>query len=181
MSNVLLWGDLHAGAEGIVKYRTCFRDEQDMFEHYEIEYHKRVTKRDKCIFLGDIACSEERLAQIAKWKGEKVLVMGNHDTDRCSIQSIVNSYDSVHALVKYKEFYLSHAPIHEQELRGKANIHGHVHDKSVKDINYFNACVDNIGHKPIALHEIRKILADRRFHYEEYGYYNIEWEKEKLK
>lgn len=162
MSNVLFFGDLHAGHKNITKYRTDFRDEQDHFEYCEIEYHKRVTKRDKCIFTGDAVFSLERLEQIAKWKGQKVLIVGNHDTDNLTMKQLCDAFDDVKSLVKYKEFWLSHAPIHPDELRGKFNIHGHVHNKSIKDKRYFNTSLENIGYRPISLFEIRDILNKRQ-------------------
>ena len=57
--------------------------------------------------------------------------------------------------VKYKEFWLSHAPIHPEELRDRINIHGHVHYKNIDDARYFNVSCENIGFKPISLENIR--------------------------
>lgn len=41
--------------------------------------------------------------------------------------------NKVYSLVKYKGFWLSHAPIHPEELRGCKNIHGHCHDAVISD------------------------------------------------
>ena len=61
----------------------------------------------------------------------------------------------VYGFVKYKEFWLSHCPIHPNELRGKVNIHGHVHNKTIIDCNYFNTSCENVDFKPISLENIR--------------------------
>lgn len=177
MANVLFLGDLHAGHKAIAKYRTMFRDEQDHFEYVEQEYHKRVSKRDKCIFTGDVVFSHERLAQIKKWPGYKQLVLGNHCCENLSIKELIDVFDDIQGLIKYKEFWLSHAPIHPAELRGKFNIHGHVHDKTVQDWRYFNTSLEYIGYKPISLHEIRMIMEKRKSHYEQYGFYNVSQDK----
>ena len=64
-------------------------------------------------------------------------------------------------LYKYKEFWLSHAPIHPCELRGKRNIHGHVHQNHVmdehhkRDNRYINVCVENTDGAPVSLDKIR--------------------------
>jgi hypothetical protein len=74
------------------------------------------------------------------------------------MKELVNVYDEVHALLKYKEFWLSHAPLSEVELRGKRNIHGHVHANSLPDIKYLNTSVDSTFMRflPRTLHEIRQ-------------------------
>ena len=177
MSNVLFLGDAHLGHKSITKYRTLFRDEQDHFEHIEIEYHKVVTKRDKCIFTGDAVFTEDRLRQMQKWAGTKVLIIGNHDTDSINMKTLAECFDDMYGLLKYKEFWVSHAPIHPVELRGKANIHGHVHNQNIQDIRYFNTSLENIGYKPISLFEIRAIMAKRKEYVSRYGTYNVEWDK----
>ena len=71
-------------------------------------------------------------------------------------------------LEKYKGAWLSHAPIHPAELRGKINIHGHVHYANVLDETgkldnrYFNVSLENTGGCPIALNVIKEILGVNR-------------------
>lgn len=70
-------------------------------------------------------------------------------------------FDSIHSMVNYKGFWLTHAPIHPCELRGKRNIHGHVHDNSVKrgmglDERYINACLEVNNFKPVKFQDILK-------------------------
>jgi calcineurin-like phosphoesterase family protein len=62
----------------------------------------------------------------------------------------------VAGIIKYKGFWLSHAPIHPEELRGKPNIHGHVHTNTLNDSRYFNASLENIGYKPVSIEEVRR-------------------------
>ncbi|WJJ54749.1 nicotinate phosphoribosyltransferase / putative serine/threonine protein phosphatase [Acinetobacter phage AB1I1M-1] len=174
MSNVLFLGDLHAGHKSITKYRTQFRDELDHFEYVEEQYHKRVTKRDKCIFTGDAVFSLDRAKRIAKWPGIKELCLGNHDTDNVSMKDLIWTFDEIYSLRKYKEFWISHAPIHPDELRGKRNIHGHVHYQNVQDLRYFNTSLENIGFKPISLHEIRVIMDRRNQSFAKKGYHDVD-------
>ena len=70
-------------------------------------------------------------------------------------------FDEVYGFHKYKEFWLSHCPIHPQELRGKYNIHGHVHHNNIPDKNYFNVCIEALNGLPIKLDEIRAIIKKR--------------------
>lgn len=166
MANVLFGADFHLDHRNIAKYRTQFRDEKDHFEAIEKAYHDRVTKRDKCYLLGDIAFSEESARKIAKWPGQKVLVAGNHCTEHVPMKILVDCFDEVHGFVKYKEFWLSHAPIHPMELRGKINIHGHVHSQTVNDCRYVNVSMENTDFKLWSLHEIRQIVQARKDCYE---------------
>ena len=170
MSNVLFLGDAHLGHKSICKFRTKFRDEQDHFEHVENEYHKRVTKRDICYFMGDAVFTKDRAKQVKEWKGEKVLILGNHDTDSMTILELADTFDKIYSLKKYKEFWLSHAPIHPNELRGKINIHGHVHSATVNDPRYFNTSLENTDFSLISLLEIRNNVQKRLEYLKEYGY-----------
>ena len=70
-------------------------------------------------------------------------------------------FDDVQGFVKYKDYWLSHCPIHPNELRGKYNLHGHVHNKTVEDVRYFNCSLENIDYTPISLDQIREILKER--------------------
>jgi len=149
--------DLHLGHNNIQKYRTMFEGEEHHRSVIKENYHKVVTKRDKVFFLGDIAFTKEALEDVSGWVADsKILILGNHDTDKVDIKDIVNVFDEVYSLYKYKEFWLSHAPIHPSELRGKYNIHGHVHFQSVDDSRYFNCCLENTEYAPISLATIRE-------------------------
>ena len=162
MANVWFISDIHAGHNNLVKWRTKFQTEEEHFQYVKTRYHLMVTKRDHVYFLGDIAFNQERLWDISGWAGEKkILVCGNHDTEHLPMRDLVNAFDEVHSLVKYKEFWLSHAPIHPGELRGKVNIHGHCHEHVINDPRYYNACLEHTGYAPVCLATIRADLLER--------------------
>lgn len=65
--------------------------------------------------------------------------------------------DDVHALWSYKGFWISHAPIHPEELRGKKNIHAHTHNYKIKDsFNYRSVSLEQINYTPISLHALQE-------------------------
>ena len=162
MANVWFISDIHAGHNNLVKWRTQFQTEEEHFRYVKLRYHSCVTKRDHVYFLGDIAFNQERLWDISGWAGEKkILVCGNHDTEHLSMRDLCNAFDEVHSLVKYKEFWLSHAPIHQDELRGKLNLHGHCHSHLVDDKRYMNVCLEHTNYAPISLAEVREKMFDR--------------------
>jgi len=159
MANVWFISDIHAGHNNIHKYRTQFESEEHHFDVVKENYHKVVGKRDKVFFLGDIAFTQERLEDIGKWAGYcKVLIAGNHCTDSVPIKEVVKNYDEVYSLKKYKEFWLSHFPLHPDELRGKYNVHGHGHFHKIDDQRYLNVCLEWTDYFPIDLNEVRKRL-----------------------
>lgn len=159
MANVWFISDIHAGHKNIHNFRKEFESEEQHYELVKRNYHKVVTKRDKVFFLGDIAFTQERLEDIGKWVGErKVLIAGNHCTDSISMKEIVKHFDEVYSLKKYKEFWLSHAPIHPMELRGKLNVHGHMHYQKIDDGRYLNVCLEHTDYYPIDLNEVRRRL-----------------------
>ena len=161
MATVWFIGDIHAGHKNVCKFRTQFTSEEEHYEFVKENYHKVVTKRDKVFFMGDIAFTKERLDDISKWTAEqKVLIVGNHCLDSLTMKDIVNAYDSVYGLLKWKEFWLSHCPLHPNELRGKKNIHGHVHFQSIPDSRYFNTSLENVNYTPINVEDIRKRLSE---------------------
>lgn len=120
----------------------------------------KLNKRNIVYFLGDVAFDEDHMELISGLPGRKILVSGNHD-DLVPLSLQAKVFEGIHGMVKYKEFWLTHAPIHPAELRGKVNIHGHVHSASIEDDRYINACPDNIGRFFLSLHEAREIIKSR--------------------
>lgn len=157
MAEVYFIGDLHLGHKNIHLYRDV-SDEQSQYEMLKEKWHSVVTKRDRVYLLGDACFTKERLRDLSTWVGDKLLICGNHDLDKLSMKEIVdsNTYSAVYSLLKYKEFWLSHCPIHSDELRGKHCIHGHIHNGLIADERYVNVCVEHVNGKPISLQEIRK-------------------------
>jgi calcineurin-like phosphoesterase family protein len=158
MSTVYFWSDLHLGHANIHKFRPQFKDEKDHFEYIKSTWKATVNKHDKVFILGDCCFTIEALKEFDTWAGRKVLILGNHDTDRkLSMQDLLYCYDEIHSLYKHKEFWLSHCPIHPDELRGKMNIHGHTHYHRIDDNRYYNACVE-YNPKPVTIDKIRATL-----------------------
>lgn len=160
MANVLFCSDLHFGHRNIGKFREPLNphasEEENRWRICE-EWRRTVTKRDIVFVLGDACFSEDTLFEFGDLPGKKILIRGNHDD--LPIQSYLKYFDEVYGLLKYKEFWLSHAPIHPLELRGKVNLHGHVHYETIPDKRYFNCCPENlwkvVGNSLISLDQIR--------------------------
>lgn len=184
MSNIYLCSDLHIGHKNINKFRCedkgFFRGFASEQEHREWLYSNlsNLTKRDILICLGDIAFDREALLDFhenvhcIKW-----LVMGNHDLvlNKQTKDDYFKVFDRIEGFFKYKKYWLSHAPIHPYELRGRVNLSGHVHYATIPDkVNYFNVCPENVynytGKPYIKLDHIKEILEENikneRFNFE---------------
>ncbi len=162
MANVLFCSDLHFGHTNIGKFRApagVVSEEENRNKIIQ-DWRSKVTKRDVIYVLGDACFTMETVGEFALLPGKKILIRGNHDL--LDTQVYLKYFEGVYGLLKYKEFWLSHAPIHPDELRGKVNLHGHVHFSSIKDKRYVNCCPENlwptVGSSLISLQEVRQLL-----------------------
>lgn len=161
MSCVWVISDPHFGHENITKFRNVSSvEENDSIILDNIL--TLTTKRDTLWILGDSFLTYESLSILEKISSHVAYlhaILGNHCTDKGRWEKIavhsLRHYKSVHSLYKMKgKAWLSHHPIHPNELWGKINIHGHVHNATIPDERYVNVCVDNTGMKPIKLQDI---------------------------
>lgn len=163
MSKVYLAGDLHLGHKYIGKYRDLGTSE----EHDALITENVLSKsgkRNSLILLGDCFFTKESLDSLRLFRqyyGNIWFILGNHDCDsgerQDNIKTIIgeNLVDKVYSLCKYKSHWLSHAPIHPDELRGFRNIHGHMHDKSIRDVyNYQCVSLEHTDYFPIEFGEV---------------------------
>lgn len=157
MSTPRFIADTHMGHKNIWKYRPVFESTLHNDLYFQKVLSAVCTKRDTMFFLGDILFDEKYLPFIKELPGTKILVLGNHCSEYISTSKLCSVFDEVHGMIRYKEFWLSHAPIHADELRNRKNIHGHVHTASVNDLNYLNVSVDSsfMNFFPKTLHEVR--------------------------
>ncbi|AQW88789.1 putative serine/threonine protein phosphatase [Erwinia phage pEa_SNUABM_50] len=158
MSTPRFIADTHMGHKNIWKYRPVFESTLHNDLYFQYILSEVCTKRDTMFFLGDILFDEKYLPFIKELPGTKILVLGNHCTEMISASKLCEAFDEVHAMIRYKEFWLTHAPLHVDELRMKKNIHGHVHTESVNDLNYLNVSVDSsfMNFFPRTLFEVRQ-------------------------
>jgi len=159
MSNVFFISDLHLGHKAILQFAPS-RGGTSVEEHDEWlmeQWNHVVQKRDVVWVLGDVAFTKEALPILRYMKGQKHLILGNHD--RYPLDEYLKYFAVIRpGLWRYKRMWLSHCPIHPAELRGLPNVHGHVHNATLDDPRYFNACVENVQGVPILLQDLHRIL-----------------------
>lgn len=158
MSKVWVCADLHLGHKNITKFRPQFATAEEHHETVLDNFLTTVGKRDKVFMLGDIVFKEgiEYAAKLESLAANLILVKGNHDAYDLWA-------DSVQGLMTYKGAWLSHAPIHPQELdyRKQFNIHGHLHGGFINDPRYFNVGLEHTNYRPILMADVLEQLLER--------------------
>ena len=165
MSQVRFISDLHLGHKAIHifsgKERGGVTSVEEHDEYIVKQWNSVVSKNDLVYILGDVCFDEDKLPLLKKMKGNKHLILGNHD--KLTLDKYKPYFNKIHGFMKYKgAAWLSHSPIHPQELRDKWNIHGHVHQKSVPDYRYINVCVEALNGQPISWNDLLLIMEKRR-------------------
>lgn len=163
MSQVFFVSDLHLGHKNICKYRKEFTSQKEHDSTIVNNILKCAGKRNHLWMLGDCFFTKESLTHLYLFKQsfDKVhWILGNHDTDRPESKENVflaanrGWVDGIYSMAKINRFWLSHAPIHTDELRGRMNIHGHTHYHNIDDDRYINVSMEQIDYKPISLQNI---------------------------
>lgn len=176
MSNVYFIGDLHFGHTNIIKFRQ-FPTEAAHRGYIMRKWIERISKRDVVYVLGDAAFTQEGLDDIDLLPGRKILVRGNHDL--LPTESYMKVFEEVYGMLAFKGLWLTHAPIHPQELFGRSNVHGHCHRGGPTDIHisgdssrgyqtgskatYFNTCCEHLPepYVPINYHKVKELISER--------------------
>lgn len=158
--------DPHFGHKGVCKFTqndgvTPLRpwdDPAEMDGKLISNWNNVVDDQDRVYVLGDVAFTKKALWPLKVLKGRKVLVKGNHDTEKLSVYSEL--FDDIRACVVKKGFIMTHIPIHPASLsRWQFNVHGHLHSNVVMDGNtpderYINVSVEQIDYTPLDLQTI---------------------------
>jgi calcineurin-like phosphoesterase family protein len=161
MSKVYFCSDTHFGHKNISNYRKKFSsvEEHDAFIYDSIV--STVKKRDTLWVLGDVCFDMNSFSfvkEIANKVNQLIIVPGNHDFEKTCAPKIEDYLSIPNVKIKpmtvYKGFWITHAPIHPSELRGKRNIHGHTHFENVDENNYYNVSMENINYRPILFQEL---------------------------
>ena len=149
-SNIWFTSDLHLGHGGITKHRGF----PSIVEHdwtILANLNAMVRKKDKLFILGDVVWNQEALKLLDEIPSEKELIIGNHDT--MTTKAYLKYFRNVRGFRSYKGFWLSHCPIHPQEIyRRRGNIHGHIHkgaNTPALPMPYFNVNVDYNNYAPV--------------------------------
>lgn len=152
--------DFHLGHNSILKYRTKFSSIEEHDNHI-FEKVNKLNKRDDLYILGDFIFDspkiEDYLKIFSKMPVKIKLVMGNHDSVSLYNQNIASNILIQLPLFSYKNYWVSHCPIHPDELRNRyGNIHGHLHFAELNDNRYFDVGLDKNNYDVVSLDTIKE-------------------------
>lgn len=148
--------DHHFGHSNILRYeRAQFKDIKEHDEFIIAEHNKIVRDNDTVYFLGDIGISDYEYLKgiISRLKGNKILILGNHDHLSQKMYVEMGFKLVVRGPVYWDggfgKIILSHEPVKEAENNPFViNIHGHLHGMRLKLSNYFCVSAGNINYEP---------------------------------
>lgn len=164
MINQYFASDPHFGHKNICKYRTMFSTPEEHDEAMLDSILTPIGKNDTLWLLGDNCFNVESLHYIQKIKdyvGKLRIIMGNHDIDA---KYFVGIADTINGFISYKNYWISHAPIHPQEMRNrKGNIFGHLHTDTVDDPRYLCVSMEQLDNWiPRDFNNIKEIFEEQR-------------------
>lgn len=162
MSNVWFTSDLHWGHKNICNFRKGFATEEEHRSILKENIQSKVNKRDTLWILGDSVFREDCLADLDDIVCTKYLVIGNHCGEKFDSWKLYAKFDKVFGITKRYNCWITHAPIHPEELRGKWCLHGHTHNHILADRRYINICPENNEYMPRDLRWLREEIEERK-------------------
>lgn len=165
MSKTFLISDPHFGHKKIIDYENRpFESISEMDKAIAKNWNQAVNNDDTVIVAGDVSFyNKEKTSEIIKnLKGNKILVLGNHD--RWSIPYWMDvGFDEVykHKIIYQDWFVISHAPPHYyNDKTPYFYCYGHVHQaKLYPTITKQTAClcVERWNYTPVELGMIKEM------------------------
>lgn len=158
----LFTSDLHLGHTNIIKYcNRPFKNVEEMDETIINNWNSKVSQNDTIWVLGDFSFyrNEKNSWILSRLKGEKHLVIGNHDKKNKARKAVgwVSTQNEITIEVNNKKLYLCHY-YHEQWkdkwLDQDIHLHGHSHGTSEAVLNRYDVGVDVWDFSPVTLEEI---------------------------
>ena len=164
MSIVRFIADLHLSHQNMAT-RRGFSSIEEHDEHIIAQWNSVVNKRDVTYILGDITMEKSSpYPLLDRLNGIKHIVLGNHDR-RQDTKKLFDYAESIGGMLQYKGIFLTHCPVHSDELEYGIvkNIHGHIHDKvvmkmldgwEVPDERYFCVSCEQVDYLPKSLEDL---------------------------
>lgn len=161
MANSYFISDLHLGHENIIAYSSRpFTDIDHMTNSLISRWNKKVNLGDTVYILGDVSFFNkiETKKILTKMLGTKILIGGNHDSDR-SIPNECFQYIASYKEIKIEQqkIILFHYPIIEFNgfYKEKAiHFYGHTHCGVYNIKSAYNVGAEVLGYEPCTIEEV---------------------------
>ncbi len=133
--------DLHLNHRNVLKFdERPFDSLDEMHNVIEANWNNVVTNEDYVYILGDVAWikNDDIIGLLARLKGHKILIKGNHDDRILQDSRIRNQFEKIESYLEIRDVLdgkqvdviLSHFPIlmWNKQHRGSYHLYGHVHN-----------------------------------------------------
>lgn len=158
MNRTFVISDTHFGHKRVLEFESAARPFATIEEHdAELvrRWNETVGKKDTVWHLGDVLFGSHSFSILPHLNGVKKLVMGNHDNYPTA--RYLENFNSVHAGAEVRGCLLTHIPIHESQFRRyRANIHGHLHSRTLGDPRYICVSAEQTDLRPVSIDELIK-------------------------
>lgn len=173
--------DTHFYQSSIIPYcKRPFYSVEEMNKTLIDNWNKKVKTNDIVYFLGDFGFADQQKLRdiVNRLNGYKIIILGNHDTNRKKEEWGEIGFDEVYDkeyIFNYidtqetpRTIILSHKPLYINDKQ--YNIHGHIHDANLNDEfsnmntnNHLCVSVEKINYTPISFKEIKGKYLDSFF------------------
>lgn len=168
MNRVFIISDTHFNHSNILKYESEHRPFATIEEHdAELisRWNAAVKPKDTVWHLGDVLFGSDSFHLLRHLNGIKNLILGNHD--HYPMEKYAEHFNKILGCAQLHGCILTHIPVAESQFgRFKANIHGHMHSKTLEDKRYYNVSCERLNLTPRLLSsvvaEIDRILAPKK-------------------
>lgn len=166
MTTIWIMSDPHFGHAKMLQFKrndgSPLRDfpNVDAMDEYLIDRINSVVQDNHHLYmLGDIAIRKEHIKKVARCRGHKRWVPGNHDI--FAIKEYLPFFEKVMGYRIFDDMILSHIPLHPESVkpRWSVNVHGHLHHQNpfLLGPKYFNVSAEMLpDYTPLSLEQIRE-------------------------
>ena len=148
------WSDTHFYQEKIIQYTNRpFANAEEMNEKMCEYYNSEVEDDDVVVWVGDVSFGGTNKTNefLDRFKGYKILVVGNHDIDRHTGKLKQFRFDEIHTSLQFDQFVVTHHPWKNHLPEQLINIHGHVHNHNLNLDGHINVSCEVVGYRPASL------------------------------
>ena len=167
--------DLHLFDSYSLDWRPEFKTLDDFADNLIISWNEFTSNDDIVIIVGDIGYNCPKTHEVIReLKGNKVLVIGNHDREWGSALYCSDLFRGIHEYIYNNGIYVQHIP-DEIDFNCQYYIHGHHHrydvpgmqkklESYVRDTYRLNCSCDLIHYSPKTLQQLimeKEIILDK--------------------
>lgn len=145
--------DLHLGHKRAIQFRTQFSTIEEHDDYLVGKWNSVITDKDIVYVLGDVAMNRSAISSVARLRGRKKLIAGNHDGFRS--KDFLPYFEDIWGAHQKSGIIMTHIPVHPLTVhRWRGNIHGHLHSAKIDDLRYRCVSCEHLDFTPISLEEV---------------------------